>query len=71
MTKNTKLSEEGHAFLQDPLMHQCVKELAFSVGATPEEYLLRFEEVLFSEPEVIFSLFEKGCSVAARGALCD
>ena len=33
--------------------------VAASVGVTPEEYLLRFEEVLNTNPKMIFDIFEK------------
>lgn len=57
--ENKRLSNEGVAFLRDPLMYEILYEIAASVGATPEEYLLRFESVLSESPEAIMSIFEK------------
>lgn len=53
-----KLSEEGEAFLADPIMVKLLSPIATSLGVTPEEYLLRFELVLADMPEVIFDIFE-------------
>jgi len=52
-----KLSEQGLIFLRDPLMYEALCAVAASVGATPEEYLLRFEEILLKKPKEIFDAF--------------
>ena len=46
-----QLSEAGVAFLHDPVMHEALSVIAASVGITPKEYLLRFEEVLSKKPQ--------------------
>lgn len=56
--EKARLSDEGLAFLNDPIMYAALTELAAEVGRTPEEYLLRFEEALSSNPEEIISIFE-------------
>jgi len=56
--EKARLSDEGLAFLNDPIMYAALTELAAEVGRTPEEYLLRFEEELSSNPDELFTLFE-------------
>ena len=51
------LSEPGLIFLNDPLMYEALCVVAASVGVTPEEYLLRFEEALLEKPKEIFDAF--------------
>ncbi len=57
-TATRTLSAEGLAFLADAEMRAALSAIAASVGVTPEEYLLRFEEVLSEHPETILGIFE-------------
>ena len=52
------LSTEGRKFLSDPKVKKALSKIAASVGATAEEYLLRFEKILESDPQKILSIFE-------------
>ena len=52
------LSAEGQAFLRDARLHDALSVIAASVGVSPEEYLLRFEEVLSKNPQAILGVFE-------------
>ena len=54
----SKLSDIGIAFLADKEVYKALTKIAAQVGVTPEEYLLRFEEVLNTDPELIMSIFE-------------
>ena len=56
---DTKLSKQGRCFLNDQLLYKALSAVAASVGVTPEEYLLRFEEVLNTNPKMLFDIFEK------------
>lgn len=58
-TQKSKLSDEGVAFLRDPIMYKHIQKIATSVGVSAEEYLIRFEEVLKDSPHLIFNIFEK------------
>ncbi len=53
------LSKEGEAFLNDKALKKKLSKIAKSVGVTPEEYLIRFEEILSTNPQKIFDIFEK------------
>lgn len=55
---NRSLTAEGLAFLEDERMRAALTVIAASVGVTPEEYLLRFEEALSECPETILGIFE-------------
>lgn len=57
-TATRTLSTEGLAFLEDERMRAALTAIAASVGVTPEEYLLRFEEILSERPEAILGIFE-------------
>ena len=57
MRKNV-LSQEGIVFLKDPVMNAALTVIAASVGVTPEEYLLRFEEVLEENPDILINTVE-------------
>lgn len=57
MRKNV-LSQEGIEFLKDPVMNVALTVIAASVGVTPEEYLLRFEEVLEENPDILINTVE-------------
>lgn len=57
-TATRTLSAEGLAFLEDERMRAALTVIAASVGVTPEEYLLRFEEVMSERPEAILGIFE-------------
>ena len=57
-TATRALSAEGLVFLADAEMRTALTEIAASVGVTPEEYLLRFEEVLSENPQAILRIFE-------------
>lgn len=59
MTEAVALSPEGREFLADPVMYAALSVIAAAVGASPEEYLARFEKVLLEEPEAIFGTFQK------------
>ena len=52
-----KLSPEGYAFLTDPTLLAALESVCRPIGVTPEEYLLRFEEVLESDPDALLSIF--------------
>lgn len=54
-----KLTEQGLKFLSDPVMYEALSAIAEPIGVSPEEYLLRFEEVMTEQPEAIFGFFEK------------
>ena len=56
--QKTNLSEEGVALLNDSVLYHQLSLIAGSIGITPEEYLLRFEEVLSTNPDSIISIFE-------------
>ena len=56
--KKRELSEQGINLLNNPILSAVLSEVAFTAGFTPEEYLLRFEEVLSNTPEKIFAIFE-------------
>ena len=53
------LSEEGVSLLNDPAIYSRLEAIAKKVGATPEEYLIRFEQVLNKTPDLILCIFEK------------
>lgn len=52
------LSQEGIKFLNDPVMNAALTVIGASVGVTPEEYLLRFEEVLEENPDMLINTVE-------------
>ncbi len=52
------LSPQGREMLRDPLLFELLSVIAASVGASPREYLIRFEEVLAEDPRAIFGIFE-------------
>ena len=54
----SELSDIGIAFLADKEVYKALTKIAGEVGVTPEEYLLRFEEVLNTDPELIMNIFE-------------
>lgn len=58
MKNQQRLSSEGLAFLADPTLASSLWRICRPLGVTPEEYLLRFEEVLRSDPEAIFAIFD-------------
>ena len=55
--KKKVLSPEGRAFLADPALLAALRRICAPLGVTPEEYLLRFEEVLATDPDRILTLF--------------
>ena len=55
MSKAVQLSGEGREFLSDALMYSLLSVIAESVGATPEEYLERFERAISEREEDVFS----------------
>lgn len=55
-TRTSALSAEGKALLRDPLLYELLSAVAQTVDVTPEEYLLRFEEVLCDDPDAICRL---------------
>ena len=57
MKHEKKLSPEGRAFLADPTLSLALKRICQPLGVTPEQYLLRFEEVLESDPDALLSIF--------------
>ena len=61
-----RLSIEGRLFLSDPQMKLAISKIASEVGTTPEEYLLRFESVLNTDPERIFNIFESQSAFLTR-----
>ena len=54
-----QLSKEGREFLADPELYETLANIVGALGVTPEEYLLRFEEVLKIDPNAVLSIFEK------------
>ena len=52
------LSKQGEKLLNDSLMSKALFAIASDIGVTPEEYLLRFETILETNPESIFKIFE-------------
>lgn len=54
---SSPLSLEGREFLSDPVMYQALFAICEELKISPEEYLIRFEEVINEEPNKIFSLF--------------
>jgi hypothetical protein len=56
--KKTELSEMGKAFLEDPITYKALCLISKKVDSTPEEYLMRFERVLKSNPKKLFAVFE-------------
>lgn len=58
MLEGRILSKEGHALLNTPYLYRLLQKIAATVGVTPEEYLLRFEAVLRTDPESIMKIFE-------------
>ena len=57
MKNERKLSPEGRAFLADPALSLSLKRICQPLGVTPEQYLLRFEEVLEHDPGMLLSIF--------------
>lgn len=57
MNKRIRLSPEGRAFLADPALSLSLKRICQPLGVTPEQYLLRFEEVLERDPDALLSIF--------------
>ena len=53
-----ELSNEGKLFLNDKRLFEALSKIASEVNATPEEYLLRFEEMLETNPELILGVLE-------------
>ena len=56
---NRCLSSEGKEFLKDPVMYSALVEICAPVRVTPEDFLIRFEEILSYDPNAILGLFEK------------
>ena len=54
-----RISKEGKELLADPIMFDIITAEATSVGVTAEEYLIRFEQILSTTPDLIFKLFEQ------------
>jgi hypothetical protein len=54
-----RISKEGKELLADPIMFDIITAEAISVGVTAEEYLIRFEQILSTTPDLIFKLFEQ------------
>lgn len=57
--KKYELSEEGRAFLDDPIVYKALFFISKRVDSTPEEYLMRFERVLKTDPQKLFAIFER------------
>ncbi len=57
-SNSIQLSKEGRELLEDPCLAAILTEVAALAGVTPEEYLIRFEEVLHTQPDLIFGIFE-------------
>lgn len=57
MKNQQRLSSEGLAFLADPALRKALERITAPLGVTPEEYLLRFEEVLERDPDALLSIF--------------
>ena len=53
------LSDEAHRLLKDPIVYERLSKITKAIGVTPEEYLIRFEEVLSENPHSINSTFEE------------
>lgn len=57
--KRRALSTQGLELLCDPYIYSKLLIISSAIGVTPEEYLIRFEEVLSDTHEKILEIFEK------------
>ena len=57
--KHKGLSAQGIELLKNPYIYEKLLTIASGVGVAPEEYLIRFEEVLSDTPDKILNIFKK------------
>ena len=54
----SNLSKEALELLSEPITYDMLSIITKEIGVTPEEYLMRFEEALSTNPNEIFEIFE-------------
>ena len=54
----SNLSKEALELLSEPITYDMLSIITKEIGVTPEEYLMRFEEALSTNPNAIFEIFD-------------